>query len=95
MKTNKNKLRIAELERQLVEANSQLAHVYHFASANLHKAGMDKLTGSGVILTLTALGGRVICDPVMIRDGLSPETIATLKADFIRSYDDAIAFTPK
>ena len=86
--------RVAELERKLLESNAAQAHVYHFASANLHKAGIDKLAGSGVILTLTVLGGRVICEPVMIRNGLSLETVAALKADMVRSYQDAVVFKP-
>ena len=86
--------RVSELERKLIEANASQAHVYHFASANLDKANTDRLAGSGVILTLTALGGRVICEPVMIRGGLSLETIAALKADMVRSYQDAVVFKP-
>ena len=96
MKANKTtkRQRIAELERRLTEAKAELAHVYHFASANLHNASTEHLTGSGVILTLTALGGRVICDPVMIRNGLSMEAVNALKADMVRSYEAATAFKP-
>lgn len=86
--------RIVELERKLTEAEAQLAHVYHFASANLHKASTEHLMGSGVIITLTVLGGRVICDPVMIRNGLSMETVNALRADMVRSYEDATEFKP-
>jgi hypothetical protein len=87
--------RIAELERKLREAGAGQAHVYHFADAELHKASTDHLMASGVILTLTVLGGRKICDPVLIRNGLSLETVAALKADMVRSYHDAIEFKPK
>jgi len=34
-------------------------------------------------------------EPTLIRDGLSPETIAAIKADLKRSYDLAIQFKPK
>ena len=87
--------RIAELERKLQEALAGQAHVYHFASATIDKASTDHLMASGVIITLTVLGGREIFSPVMIRNGLSKETIAALKADFVRSFEDATEFKPK
>lgn len=86
---------IATLQRQLREALAGQVHNYHFASHNLPKASTDKLMGSGVVLTLTVLGGREICDPVLIRDGLSADTIAALQADIRRSYDQATVFKPK
>lgn len=96
MKTKQTKAqRIAELERKLREAEAGQAHVYHFASQTIDKASTNSLMGSGVIITLTVLGGREIFDPVMIRNGLSKETIEALKADFVRSYEDAIEFKPK
>ena len=85
---------VKDLERKLIESNAAQAHVYHFASSYLKKASTECLTGSGVILTLTALGGRVICEPVLIRNGLSLETVAALKADMVRSYQDAVVFKP-
>lgn len=87
--------RIAELERKLNEALAGQAHVYHFASASIDKASTDHLLASGVIITLTVLGGREIFSPVLIRDGLSKETIAALKADFVRSYENTVSFKPK
>ena len=96
MKTKQTKVqRIVELERKLKEAEAGQAHVYHFASAALDKASTDHLAASGVIITLTVLGGREIFSPVMIRGGLSKETIEALKADFIRSYESAVEFKPK
>ncbi len=96
MKTKQTKVqRIAELERKLKEALAGQAHVYHFASAALDKASTDHLAASGVIITLTFLGGREVHSPVLIRDGLSKETIEALKADFIRSYESAVEFKPK
>ena len=96
MKTKQTKSQqIAELERKLNEALAGQAHVYHFASASIDKASTDHLLTSGVIITLTVLGGREIFNPVLIRDGLSKETIAALKADFVRSYENAIAFKPR
>lgn len=87
--------RIAELERKLGEAVAGQAHVYPFASQTIDKASTDHLMGSGVVITLTVLGGREIFSPVLIRGGLSKETIQALKADFVRSYEEAVAFKPK
>jgi len=88
-------LRIAELERMLREARAAQVHNYHFADATVEKASMRHLTASGVILTLTALGGLAICDPVLILDGLSTATIEALKADLRRSFDLATLYKPK
>lgn len=96
MKTKQTKgQRIAELERKLKEAEAGQAHVYRFASAAVDKASTDHLAASGVIITLTFLGGREVHSPVLIRDGLSKETIEALKADFLRSYESAVEFKPK
>lgn len=84
-----------ELERKLGEALAGQAHVYHFASTEINKASTKHLSASGVILTLTVLGGRKVFKPILIRDGLSNETIAALKKDMIRSYDLATLFKPK
>lgn len=84
----------ADLLRENAELSAQLAHVYHFADAELHKAG-DCLMGSGALLTLHALGGRQLICPVVIRDGLSAETIAALRRDLARSYQGAVMFKPK
>ena len=96
MKTKKTKAeRISELERKLIEAVAGHASAHHFACAGLEKASTDHLAASGVILTLTVLGGRKICEPVLIRDGLSKETISALKADLVRSFELATLFKPK
>lgn len=92
--TKKPKPTKAELQRKIVELESQLVHTYHFADAYLHKAGSG-LLGSGVMLQLTALGGNKIVEPVMIKDGLSDETIAAIRKDLARSYELAIRFKPK
>ena len=95
MKPKKTKAeRIAELELKLREAEAGQAHVYYFADIALDKASIDHLRASGVIVTLTALGGREICAPILIRDGLSKETVAALRLDLARSYDVAIVLNP-
>lgn len=87
--------RIAELQRQLKEALAGQAHTYHFAAAGLEKASTQHLVGSGVVLTLTVLGGRELFSPVLLRDGLSDPLIAALRADFARGYELATRFKPK
>lgn len=87
--------RIADLERKLCEALAGQIHTYQFADAAVGKASTDHLMASGVILTLTALGGREIVAPVLIRNGISKETVEALRADFRRSYAEAAMFKPK
>lgn len=83
----------ARLEREILELHAQLAHAYHFADATLHKAG--NLMASGCVVQLTAVGGADLIHPVMIKDGLSPETIEALRKDIERSYARAVEFKPK
>ena len=85
---------IIELQRQLREAKAGSAHVYHFADKALDKASTKHLALSGVVVTMTVLGGRELFDPVLIRDGLSDELIAALRADLARSYELAVMYKP-
>ena len=87
--------RMADLERQLMEAKAAQVHNYHFADASIGAISTERMVGSGVILHITALGGKEIIGPVMIPGGLSPETIEALRADFRRGFIDATAFKPK
>lgn len=83
----------AELERKVMELTAQLASTYHFADATLDKAG-KALLGSGVLIRMEALGGRELILPVVIKDGLSAETIAALRKDIFRSWELATLFKP-
>ncbi len=95
MKPKKSKAtQIEELQRQLLESKASHAFVYGAATSVIHKASTQHMMGSGVVLTLTALGGREICLPVMMRDGLSEETIEALKKDLERSYQLATMWQP-
>jgi hypothetical protein len=85
---------IAKQQRQILELEAQLAHSYHFAAATVDKASGNYLMASGVLVQLTGVGGKEIMCPIMIKDGLSLETVAALKADIIRSYDLATMFKP-
>lgn len=90
--TKKAKPTRQQLERKILELNAQLFHVYHFANTEIHKASTDKMMASGVLLQLTAIGGKEIINPVMIKDGLSPETIEAIKKDLKRSHDLCVMF---
>lgn len=94
-KIKKPKLTKADLRRKLAETLAQLAHTYFFADTSITKASQDHLASSGVLITMHALGGREIIPPVVIKDGLSAETIAALRADLVRSYQGAVEFKPK
>lgn len=83
----------ADLLREIGELKAQLASNYHFASLALPKAA--NLMASGVVVTLTALGGREIMPPVLITDGLSAATIDALLDDIARSYARATELKPK
>ncbi len=85
----------AALRRKIVELEANLAHAYHFADAYLHEAGTKKLMASGVLVQLSALGGRELIKPVLILDGLSETTIAALREDIQRSYKRATELKPK
>lgn len=93
MKLAKLEAANADLARRCMELEAQLASAAAKASRDIEKAG-DVLHASAAILTLTALGGRVIVSPVAIRDGLSGATIAAIKADLQRSYDLATLAKP-
>lgn len=87
--------RIAELERKLRLAESYQVHQLHFASADLDKFLREKMMGSGVVLTIESLSGRVMVGPCILRDGLSPETVAALHKDLAYSYIRATELKPK
>lgn len=96
MKTEKKTKaqRIATLEEELQEAKAHHIYRHHFASKALDKFSTDKLIGSGVVLSLTLIGGKELFEPVMICNGLSKETIAALKADLVRSFNYATEMKP-
>lgn len=85
----------ADLQRENTELRAQLAFVYHAASASLPKASTDHLMASGALLQLHALGGRELIPAVLIRDGLSADTIDALQRDLARSFTLATIQKPK
>ena len=94
MTTKKVKPTKAQLQRKILELESQLAFRYHYACAEITKSSDKYMMGSGVLVQLTALGGREIISPVVIRDGLSEETILAIQKDLIRSYELSTTLKP-
>lgn len=84
-----------QLEMRLREAMAFQVHRLHFASEAIAKCGTDRLAGSGLVMQLTYIGGKEVCEPVGISGGLSPETIAAIQRDLRRSYEHVIEFAPK
>lgn len=82
------------LKQKLMHMEAQIASTYHFADASLEKASQKHFMASGVVLQLTAYNGREIIPPVMIKNGLSDETIAAIRADLARSFIEATEFVP-
>ena len=78
---------IAARDRRILELEAQLLFAYTNAYKEIEKTSTQFLMASGIIVQLSALGGRELCKPFMIADGLSDETIAAIKADIKRSYD--------
>lgn len=74
------------LSRKLWETEAQLINRLASAFNEVEQASVDRFMASGVIITITALGGRELISPVLIRDGLSHATIEAIKADLVRSY---------
>ncbi len=87
--------KIAALQRKLLEVESQLAHVYHFAAAGIKNANRQKTMASGVVVQLHYLGGREVCPAFTVKDGFSDEAIAALCADIIYSYNLTTQLKPK
>lgn len=85
----------AQLQRKILELEADLIHVYHFADAYLSAIKEHSYTGSAVLLQISAIGGKEIIPPVMIKDGLSAETIAAIRRDLVRSYEAKVEFRPK
>lgn len=59
------------------------------AYKNLDKCNQERFMGSGVTIIIKNINktDNMMVEEVIITDGLSPETIAALKADVKRSYE--------
>ena len=94
-KQTKTVLTKADMKRKLKETEAQLIHNHHFASSSLPKFSESKMLGSGVVIEVTALGGKLKIDPFFLANGLSEETIKCLQADLKRSFEYMTEFKPK
>jgi hypothetical protein len=81
--------------RKIRELEAQILSAYWSADSALDGVVMEKMLGSGVLVTLSALGGREIVRGVVIRDGLSESTVEALRADIRRSYAQATEMKPR
>lgn len=84
-KKTKKAAELPRLARQAYELGAQLPVALYSAHADIAKAGADKMMASGVIVSISALGGRELAGPFCIGDGLSAETVAAIRADIVRS----------
>lgn len=91
-KSQKLKDRIAELERKLFEAKAQYASTLGAAFDAMPKA--SDYMGSGVIVQISALGGKEIAPAFLIRDGLSAASVRSLQDDISRSFELATMVNP-
>ena len=83
-----------QLETRVLELEASLASTYHFASKNIAKLSNDYLMGSGIVISITHLGGKPATLPFMIADGFSSETLIALQGDILRSFETATELKP-
>ena len=93
-KKEKRKAKRRKMSHKAKELEAQMAHKYYYAHAQIDKVSTDRLMASGVMLELTFLGGEQAIPPVVVKDGLSNETIEAIKKDLRRSFHRAIEFKP-
>ena len=84
---------IKVLQREKEELLAQLLHMQATAYRDMPKAGTRDMMASAVIISINALGGRPICKPFAVADGLSEDTIKHLMADIKRSMDQQLTYT--
>ena len=78
----------AQLEREVIELRGQLACTYKAGLRDLFKCSNQYFMASGILVTLSALGGRELATPFVVKDGLSCETIDALRGDILRSSEE-------
>lgn len=81
----------AQLERDLVEVRAGSVSNLGFAHRGISKLSTDHCMGSGVLMEISTIGGDRATS-ILIRDGLSLETIGAIKADIVRSHRLACEF---
>lgn len=76
---------INKLNNESVALHAQMFHAAFFAHSELTSMSKMNFTASAVIITITNLSGKVLMQPVAVRDGLSLDTVKALQADIKRS----------
>lgn len=79
---------------KVCQHKSALIHTYHFSGNEMLTCNRDRMLGSGVILAIYDLSGKTRVSPVMLKDGLSNETINSLLNDMQYSFDNAVSYKP-
>ena len=92
-KSAKRSAYIKQLERTLFEYKSQLPQNAFYLSNSLEE--YVDLKGSGIIVTFQQLSSESKADPVLIRNGLSLETVRALQKDIRASWEESVMFEPK
>ena len=86
---------IKRLTRERDEALAQIPYRHAFASNALHKFSTDRLSGSGVILSLTLLGGRQLFQPVMISKVSLMQLLKPCKMTFLVAFNTTLKSSPR
>lgn len=79
--------RLAQALKDLRALKAQDIGTLSKAHADAQRLGKDRFLASGVIVSVTTIGGTTLLEPVMIADGLSDETIKALRRDIKATYD--------
>lgn len=81
-----------QADKEHIAACNPTAMTALLAHIDVQAAEVDRL---GRLIKAVQNTDAAAQQPVLIRNGLSKETIEALKTDFRRSYEDAVAFKPK
>jgi len=94
MKKDKVLLELTAVRNELRVLKATQPYAQAEAYRNIDKCGQDRYMGSAVTITIRNINKdkNIVVEEVAISDGLSPETIAAIKADIKRSYDLSAAY---
>lgn len=85
-----------QLKREIEILKSQNLHSLIEAFNNIGKCSKEKYTGSGITITIKNINKEnfVICDEFFITDGLSKDTIDSIKRDIKDTYNLKMSLIP-
>ena len=84
------KSKTASLQWQLIKSDAQDVATIANAVGKIKNLGSAKYQASGIILEIKNLSGETIIGPVVIHDGFSAETIASIKKDLEKTLQSRI-----